>query len=536
LTIHINNIKLSIDEEGLNAVKNKTAKISGVPEADMSNFRILKESVDARKKNDIFFVYQAEFNCENEKKTVQRANSRDVIFEEDIKKEDTVYGTEKMKNRPVVVGSGPAGLFCGLTLAANGYNPIILERGEDVDKRTEKIKHFWKHGDLDTECNVQFGEGGAGTFSDGKLTTRIKDARCEYVLDEFVKAGAPKEIMYSGKPHIGTDILRDVVRNIRNKIIEFGGEVRFSSKVTDILINNSRIFGVKVNNEYELPSEAVIFAIGHSARDTYEMLLAKGLQFEQKPFAIGVRVEHLQSMIDENQYGKMAVHKRLRAADYRLTYSSIKYQRPCYSFCMCPGGVVVAAASEKNRLVTNGMSEYKRDGNNANSALVVGVTGQDFKSSHPLAGVEFQRYYEHLAFTAGGGNYTAPVQLAGDFIKDKISNKLGSITPSYTGGYIFSDLRNCLPDFVIEVLKEGLMDFDRKIKGFAAGDAVLTGIETRTSSPVRMTRENCYESVNIQGFYPCGEGAGYAGGIVSAAVDGIRTAEKIMQKYAQISL
>lgn len=534
MTIHVNNIKLSIDEEGLSAVKKKTSSITGISENDMKNFRIIKESVDARKKNDIFFVYQAEFNCDNEKKLIQEANSKDIKYEENDSEEKIIYGTQKLNNRPLIVGSGPAGLFCGLTMAYNGYKPIILERGSDVESRTTKIKHFWESGELETDCNVQFGEGGAGTFSDGKLTTRIKDTKCEYVLEEFVKAGAPAEIAYTGKPHIGTDILKDVVKNIRNKIISLGGEVRFNSKVTDIIIKNNKISGVKINNDYELASDAVIFAIGHSARDTYEMLLSRGIQFEQKPFAIGVRIEHLQSMIDENQYGKMAGHKRLKAADYRLSYSSIKYQRPCYSFCMCPGGIVVAAASEDGRLVTNGMSEYKRDMKNANSAIVVGVTAEDFKSNHPLAGVEFQRYYEKLAYKAGGGNYKAPVQLVSDLFKDKVSNRIGNVKPSYTGGYVFSDLKKCLPDYVIPVIKEGLLEFDRKIKGFASNDAVLTGIETRTSSPVRITRDDKYESVTIEGFYPCGEGAGYAGGIVSAAVDGIRTAEKIMQKYAQI--
>jgi uncharacterized FAD-dependent dehydrogenase len=354
------------------------------------------------------------------------------------------------------------------------------------------------------------------------------------VLGEFVKAGAPPEIMYSGKPHIGTDILKGVVRNIRNEIINLGGEVRFNSKVTDIRVKDGALYAIEVNGEYEIPCRAAVFAVGHSARDTYEMLVKEGVKFEQKPFAIGVRIEHLQSMIDESQYGRFASHPKLRAADYRLTFNESKLKRPCYSFCMCPGGLVVAAASEDKRLVTNGMSEYKRDRDNANSALVVGVGPDDFEGNHPLSAVEFQRKFEALAYKTGGGNYIAPVQLVGDFLKDNVSAKLGNVKPSYTRGYEFRDLRECLPSYVIEVLKEGILSFDRKIKGFADSNAVMTGIETRTSSPVRMNRNENYESVSVKGFYPCGEGAGYAGGIVSAAVDGIRVGEKIMQKYAYL--
>jgi uncharacterized FAD-dependent dehydrogenase len=533
MTIRVNNIKISLDDD-IEKVKSLAAKACKIDKKHMRNYRILKESIDARRKNNIQLVYHIEFECDNEAKVVLKANNKDVIYEEKLPEEEFVFGSEKLSTRPVIVGSGPAGLFAGLTLAKKGYRPIILERGGAVEERSKKINHFWQTGVLDLDSNVQFGEGGAGTFSDGKLTTRIKDVRCEFVLREFVEAGAPPEIIYSGKPHIGTDILIDVVRNIRNEIISLGGEVKFNSKVTDITVKDGKIISVRVNDEYEIPCEVVVFAIGHSARDTYEMLLNRGLTFEQKPFAIGVRIEHLQSMIDENQYGKFANHPKLRAADYRLTYTSAKYERPCYSFCMCPGGVVVAAASEDKRVVTNGMSEYARDKDNANAAIVVGVGAADFGSSHPLAGVEFQRHYEALAYKVGGGDYLAPVQLVGDFLKDKVSTKIGNVKPSYPRGYSFGDLRECLPSYVISVLKEGLLEFDKKIKGFAGYDAVLTGIETRTSAPIRIKRNECLESTDVSGIYPCGEGAGYAGGIVSAAVDGIKVAERIMQKYAPI--
>jgi uncharacterized protein len=531
MTIRVNNIKLSLDDD-IEKVKSLAAKACKIDKKYMENYKILRESIDARKKSNIQLVYHVEFECNSESRVAAKSNNKDVIFEEKKIEEKFKLGDKKLNNRPIVVGSGPAGLFSGLILAENGYEPIILERGGSVEDRTKNISNFWTTGELNAESNVQFGEGGAGTFSDGKLTTRIKDVRCDYVLDAFVKAGAPKEILYSGKPHIGTDILRDVVKNIRNKIISLGGEVRFNSRVTDVIVKEGNIAAVKVNDEYEIPCEAVVFAIGHSARDTYEILLKAGLSFEQKPFAIGVRIEHLQSMIDENQYGRFAEHPKLRAADYRLTYTSARYERPCYSFCMCPGGVVVAAASEDKRVVTNGMSEYARDKDNANSAVVVGVGPGDFGSDHPFAGAEFQRHYEALAYKVGGGDYMAPVQLVGDFLEDRISSKLGKVNPSYTRGYTYGDLRQCLPAYVINVLKEGLLEFDKKIRGFARFDSIMTGIETRTSSPVRIKRDESLESTDIRGVYPSGEGAGYAGGIVSAAVDGMKVSERIMQKYA----
>ena len=528
MSIRINNIILDI-EENIEALKKKVAKKLKVEEGSIKNFKILRESIDARKKNSIKFNYTVELNCDKEEKLVKRCRDKDVRLEEQKKEEKFVFGQNPLSTRPVIVGMGPTGMFAGLILAENGYKPIIIERGEDVDQRTKSIDEFWKSGKLNINSNVQFGEGGAGTFSDGKLTTRIKDKRCDFVLQRFVECGAPEEIMYVGKPHIGTDILKDVVKNIRNKIISLGGEVHFNNKLEDITFKDKKIKSIKVSGK-EIPCEVLILAIGHSARDTYEMLFEKEIFMECKPFAIGARIEHPQHMIDLNQYGKFAGHPRLKAADYRLVHNT-KDKRGVYSFCMCPGGYVVAAASEDNRLVTNGMSYYDRAGKNANSAVVVSVTSEDFGSNHPLAGMEFQRKYENLAYIAGGRDYKAPIQLVGDFMNDRKSTKIGLVEPTYKPGYELTDLRNCLPKEVTEALKEGLYSFDKKIKGFADENAVLTGIETRTSAPVRISRNEKLESISLKGLYPAGEGAGYAGGIMSAAVDGIRVAENLMKEW-----
>ncbi|MEF9952239.1 MAG: hypothetical protein RR840_05240 [Clostridium sp.] len=530
MPIRINNIKIDLDS-GIETLKKEAAKKLKISEDSIGDLRILKESVDARKE-DIKLCYHVEVDVQNEGKIVNKIKSNDVSIVEATGNINIDYGNQKIKNKPVVIGSGPCGMFAALLLAENGYRPILLERGEDAYSRKDKIDFFYKTGILDVDSNVQFGEGGAGTFSDGKLTTRIKDPRCSYVLNGFVENGAPSEIAYSGKPHIGTDILIDVVKNIREKIIGLGGEVRFSSKVTDIIEKDGQVKGLVVNGEV-LETEAVILAIGHSARDTYEMLLSKGITLTQKPFAIGARVEHLQSMIDENQYKKMANHPKLKAAEYRLTHKSEKTGRPCYSFCMCPGGVVVAAASEENRLVVNGMSEYKRDGVNANSAIVVGVGPEDFKSDHPLAGMEFQRHLEETAFKVGGGNYTAPVQNVSDFINRVNSKSFKDATPSYTRDTSFNELDKILPSYVTDTMREALLSFDRKIKGFGQ-TGLLTGIETRTSAPVTIKRDENLESPDIRGIFPAGEGAGYAGGIMSAAVDGLKVAEKIMERFSPL--
>lgn len=529
MTIRINNIVLDIDED-IELLKKKVTKKLRIDKEEIKKFKILKESIDARKKNNIKLTYSVEVECENEGKIVQRANSRDVKNEKKVKEEEFIFGNKKINHRPIIVGMGPAGMFAALLLAENGYKPIVIERGEKVEERTKSVESFWKNGELNLESNVQFGEGGAGTFSDGKLTTRIKDRRCDFVLEEFVKAGAPEEITYIGKPHIGTDILKEVVKNIREKIIDLGGEVRFNSKLEDLKIKNNRLTGIVVNGE-EIPCDVLVLGLGHSARDTYEMLFKRGVFMSPKPFAIGVRIEHSQAFIDENQYGKFAAHPKLRAADYRLSYTSKTTDRAVYSFCMCPGGEVVAAASEEGKLVTNGMSYYRRDKDNANAAIVVTVGEKDFIGDTPLKGMEFQRHYESLAYKLGGGNYTAPIQLVGDFLKDEVSTKLGSIKPTYKPGYEFADLRKCLPNGVIETLKEGLLEFDKKIKGFASEDTVMTGVETRTSAPVKIERNEKFQSISVEGLYPCGEGAGFAGGIVSAAVDGLKSVEHIMREY-----
>ncbi|ERI95299.1 pyridine nucleotide-disulfide oxidoreductase family protein [Clostridiales bacterium oral taxon 876 str. F0540] len=530
MSIRINNIILDIEED-VEVLKDKAAKKMKISAKDIKNFKILRESIDARKKEAIKFNYTLEVFTDNEEKLVTRLNDKDIKLEENQYTDKISLGSKKMEHRPIIVGMGPAGMFAGLLMARKGYKPIIIERGQKVEERTEAINRFWSTGNLNTESNVQFGEGGAGTFSDGKLTTRIKDNRCDYVLESFVKAGAPAEILYSGKPHVGTDILKIVVKNIREEIIALGGEVKFNSRLEDLIIKNNILQAVIVNGQ-EIACDNLILAIGHSSRDTYEMLYKKEISLIQKPFAIGVRIEHMQSLIDESQYGKFAGHKRLKAADYRLSHSCDKLNRSVYSFCMCPGGEVVAAASENNRLVTNGMSYYKRDKENANSALVVTVRPEDFGGENPLMGMEFQRHYEALAYSLGGGNYIAPVQLVGDFLKDKVSVNLGNVKPSYTPGYEFRDLRQCLPSYVSEALKEGIINFDRKIKGYASQDAVLTGIETRTSAPVRIERNENFQSTALIGLFPAGEGAGYAGGIVSAAVDGLKAAETIMKDWA----
>lgn len=535
--IRISNIKLKVNEakdadmerQALYKAILSKLKISG---KKLKDFKIFKKSIDARKKDEIFYVYTLDIDVHNEKEILDKQGPKGVTPTPDLSYKSVEAGSEKLTKRPVVIGMGPAGLFAGLLLSRRGYKPIILERGEDVDARTAKVNVFWERGQLDCESNVQFGEGGAGTFSDGKLTTLINDRRCRTILEEFIGAGAPQEILYKNKPHIGTDILKSVVKNIRREIIANGGEVRFKSRVTDLIIKDGSLDAVIINDNEKLNCKVALVAIGHSARDTFEMLNSRGVEMTPKPFSIGVRIEHPQDFINKAQYGNAKEYQGLGAADYKLSYHS-ESGRSAYTFCMCPGGYVVAAASEKHHLVTNGMSEYKRDGHNANSAILVGVTPADFPSHHPLAGIEFQRAWEHLAFKLAGENYFAPVQLTGDFLEDRISSCFGSVKPTYRPGTAFVPLKNCLPDYVIRTLKEAIMHFDTKIKGFAMADSILTGVETRSSSPVRINRDESFQS-NIRGLYPVGEGAGYAGGIMSSAVDGFRAAEKVIEKYAPL--
>lgn len=533
--LEIRNMKLPLSsmkkEQELQLLLKAAAKKLKQSDAEITAIQILKKSVDARKKDEILYVYTIAVTLHNSGKGAKLANGKDVFVFETEPYPQVPSGEKKLFGRPIVIGSGPAGLFCGLILAERGYRPLVLERGKAVDERTRDIAQFWSNGQFDEESNVQFGEGGAGTFSDGKLTTRIKDSRCDLVLERFVEAGAPEEILYINKPHIGTDILKTVVKNIRNKIIELGGEVRFSAKVTDLILEDNKVKGVIVNGKEHIEAPLVLAALGHSARDTYSMLHNRGVSMAPKPFSIGVRIEHPQAMINEAQYGKASEHPALGAADYILTFRSQTTGRSAYSFCMCPGGTVVAAASETGMIVTNGMSEYARDKENANSALVVSISPEDFASTHPLAGMEYQRLWERKAFELGGGNYNAPIQLVGDFLAGKPSKELGAVKPSYTPGITPADLHNCLPDYVTTTLKEALIDFDRKIKGFARKDAIMTGVETRTSAPLRIVRKENMESENIANLYPVGEGAGYAGGIISAAVDGIKAAERIIEQY-----
>ena len=525
--LRISNIKLRADFEPSKEnelLAQKVQKLLRVKQDKILSFKISKKSIDAREKHNILLVYSVDVEIENEKSFLGIKNVSSI--------EPIEYVTKKTKKttRPVVVGSGPAGLFCALVLAESGLNPIVVEQGMDVDQRKIAVEKFWKYGVLETNSNVQFGEGGAGTFSDGKLTTGIKNTRIPKVLKEFVEAGAPKEIVYLSKPHIGTDILITVVRNIRKKIIQLGGEVRFETKMQELMIENGEVRGVLLERHGKteaMETDAVVLAIGHSARDTFYMLKDLGVDMIPKPFAVGVRIEHHQKDIDLQQFGSFANNPLLGASDYKLN-AHLLNGRGVFTFCMCPGGHVVAAASEKNSVVTNGMSYSARSGENANSALLVSVTPNDFNGD-VLAAVEFQRKLERKAFELGGRNYFAPVQLVGDFLENKGSKQLGDIIPTYTPGVTPTDLRECLDEFIIESLKDGLRVMDKKLAGFIKHDAVLSAVESRSSSPVTIKRNPLTFESNIKGLYPCGEGAGYAGGITSSAVDGIKCAEAIME-------
>lgn len=528
--LRVSNIKIDIDDN-IELVREKLIKKLKIKSSDILEYSIYKESIDARQKNRVFLVYTVDIVAKNEDR-ILKYKPRDTVYIDTNKYIDVKMGHKKLKHRPIVVGSGPAGLFATLILSQRGYRPLMIERGMDVDQRTRDIEGFWSGGIFKTKSNVQFGEGGAGTFSDGKLTTRLKDIRSTRVLEELVNHGAPEEILYSHKPHVGTDFLKNVVKNIRQEIISLGGEVRFDTQLTDIKIENGKIKSIEVNNTEWIDAQHLILATGHSARDTYEMVYKRGIHLEQKPFAIGARIEHPQDMINKSQYGSFAGHKKLGPADYRLT-SRVSNGRSVYTFCMCPGGRVIASASTQGELVTNGMSEHARDQVNANSGLLVSINTSDYESDHPLAGIWFQQKYERMAYDLGGSNYHAPCQLVGDFLNGKESSQIGSVVPSYEPGVKMTDLSRCLPDFVTEAMREGILNMDKKLKGFAMNDAVLTGIETRSSAPVRIKRDSDnLESLSVANLYPCGEGAGYAGGIVTAAVDGIKCAEKIIEKYS----
>ena len=522
--IRITQLKLPIThtEEQLHRKIAKTLRLGNQP----FTYEIRKQSLDARHKEDKKFVYTVDIKVDNESRVLKKVHDKNIMLTAERKYHFPTPGSETLSHRPVVIGSGPAGLFCAWYLAKAGYCPLVLERGEEADKRQETVENFWKNGILDPDSNVQFGEGGAGTFSDGKLTTGIKDFRIRKVLEEFHKHGAPKEILYYSKPHVGTDNLSKMVASIRSEIRKLGGEVRFSNKLINVKTDNGEICGAVVESdsgEYVIETNNIVLAIGHSARDTFLMLQNRNIAMEQKSFSVGARIEHSQEMINKSQYGK--AYKKLPAADYKMAVH-LESGRGVYTFCMCPGGRVVASASEDGGVVTNGMSYFARDGKNANSALLVNVTPSDFKTDDPLAGMYFQREIEQRAFEVGGKNYNAPCQRVGDFLGTE-SNSEYMVEPTYKPNVTWVNLDEVFPKFIADSMREGIVLMDNKLHGFADSGAVITGPETRSSSPVRIIRDKKTMQSNIKGLYPCGEGAGYAGGIMSAAVDGIKTAEMV---------
>ncbi len=523
MLVRVNNIKMPIDATRAEVFET-AARLLHVKKSEITSQKIIRRSIDARR-GTVQFVY----SVLTETKKDVLCDDKNIVPIAPKTEEPVRMGEEKLNARPVIAGFGPCGMFCALTLSRAGYRPIVIERGADIKTRTKKVDTFWKNGVLDETTNVQFGEGGAGTFSDGKLTTRIGDSLTDTVLKELVSHGAPEDILYHAMPHIGTDILKDVVQNIRKEILSFGGEIRFETKVTDITIKDGTVKTITLSDGDILENAPLILAIGHSARDTYEMLYRRGIEMIQKPFSVGFRAEHLKEDIDCAMYGKYAGHPLLGAATYQLSYR--EGERGCYSFCMCPGGTVVCASSENETIVTNGMSERARDKINSNSAICANVTGRDFGSNHPLAGVSFQRELEKKAFRVAGGAYRAPVQLLGDYMDGNVSKQFGRVTPSILPGTAFCDLNSLFSNDFNAFMKKGISSFERKIKGFTARDTVLTGVETRTSAPLRIVRNALGESVTARGLYPSGEGAGYAGGIMSAAVDGIRTAHRIIARF-----
>lgn len=531
--IRLTEIKLPLDHPPEAIAEAALARLAIKP-ADMRSCTVFRRGNDARKKHAILLVYTLDVELANEAAVLKRfANDPHVKPTPDMEYRYVAKAPAALAHRPVVIGAGPCGLFAALVLAQMGFRPIILERGKVVRERTKDTWGLWRKSILHTESNVQYGEGGAGTFSDGKLYSQIKDPRHlgRKVLTEFVKAEAPPEILTEAHPHIGTFRLVKMVENMRATIEALGGEYRFESRVTDIDVatdsnGQRRMRGVQLADGSFIEATHVVLAIGHSARDTFEMLHARGVYIEAKPFSLGFRIEHPQSLIDAARFGPSAGHPILGAADYKLVHHA-KNGRDVYSFCMCPGGTVVAATSEENRVVTNGMSQYSRAERNANAGIVVGITPEKDYPGHPLAGLALQRHWESAAFVAGGGTYAAPAQRVGDFIAGKASNSLGQVVPSYKPGVTPTDLSGCLPDYAIEAIREALPAFGKKIHGFDRDDAVLTGVETRTSSPIRIKRDERFQSLNTHGLFPAGEGAGYAGGILSAGVDGIKIAEAV---------
>ncbi len=536
--LRITELRLSLDHSE-DALRTAVATRLGVASADLLGFSVFRRAWDARKKSAIKLVYTIDADVRDE--TAVRARLKDDRHVNPTP--DTTYkfvarARERMEKRPIVIGTGPCGFMCALVLAQMGFRPIILERGRSVRQRTKDTWDLWRRGVLDPDSNAQFGEGGAGTFSDGKLHSGISDPRHHgrKVLTEFVKAGAPEEILTVAKPHIGTFRLVTIVENVRAEIEALGGEYRFGTKVTDLALadegnGNRRVRGVVLEDGSAIEADHVVLAVGHSARDTFEMLHARGVTIIPKPFSIGVRIEHPQSLIDRCMFGPSAGNPILGAADYHIVHHAAN-GRSVYSFCMCPGGTVVAATSEPGCVVTNGMSQYSRAERNANAGIVVGITPDEDYPGGPLAGIAFQRQWERKAFAMGGGTYAAPAQRVGDFLAGRASTTLGDVVASYKPGVVPADLTQCLPEYAAVAIREALKAFDRRIPGFSMADAVMTGVETRTSSPIRIPRGEDYQSLNTRGLYPAGEGAGYAGGILSAGVDGIRVAEALALSFA----
>ncbi|MFB9216243.1 NAD(P)/FAD-dependent oxidoreductase [Vibrio sinaloensis] len=532
--IRLTEIKLPLDHEE-EALTGAITKKLGISEDQIISYNVFRRGYDARKKANILLIYTLDVIVENEAALLEQFVSDPHVKETpDMEYKFVAKVPENLTERPVVIGFGPCGLFAALILAQAGFKPIVVERGKEVRERTKDTFGFWRKRTLNTESNVQFGEGGAGTFSDGKLYSQVKDPNFygRKVTTEFVKAGAPEEILYVSKPHIGTFKLVTMIEKMRASIIELGGEIRFSTRVDDIHMDGDQITGLTLSNGEEIKSRYVVLAVGHSARDTFEMLHDRGVYMEAKPFSVGFRIEHRQAMIDEARFGPNAGNPILGAADYKLVHHC-KNGRTVYSFCMCPGGTVVAATSEEKRVVTNGMSQYSRAERNANAAIVVGIDPERDYPGHPLAGIKLQRELESGAYVLGGETYDAPAQKVGDFLKGRNPSELGDVQPSFTPGIHLTDISKALPAFAVEAIREAIPAFDRKIKGFASEDALLTGVETRTSSPVCIKRGKDFQSVNLKGFYPAGEGAGYAGGILSAGIDGIKVAEALSKAMVE---
>ncbi len=532
--LRLTDIKLPLDHDEL-ALEQAILEKLKIKKAQLLSFTMFKRGYDARNNKNIQLIYTLDIDVENQAQLLEKfADDHRVKETPDMSYKFVAQAPEDLEDRPVVIGFGPCGLFSALILAQMGFKPIVLERGKAVRERTKDTFGFWRKQPLNTESNVQFGEGGAGTFSDGKLYTQIKDPNHygRKVINEFVEAGAPEEIQYVSKPHIGTFKLVGMIEKMRAKIIELGGEIRFSTRVDKLDLVDNQVQGLHLSTGEYLKSKHVILAVGHSARDTFSSLYEQGVFMEAKPFSVGFRIEHEQSAIDRCRFGDNAGHPLLGAADYKLVHHC-KNGRSVYSFCMCPGGTVVAATSEEGRVVTNGMSQYSRHERNANSAIVVGISPEEDYPGHPLAGIEFQRKLEELAFKEGGENYHAPAQLIGDFLAGKSSKEIGDVQPSYTPGVTLSDLSKVVPDYVTEAIREAIPAFEKKIKGFSKPDGMLTGVETRTSSPICIKRGKDCQSINTPGLFPAGEGAGYAGGILSAGIDGIRVAEAVARAMTE---